>query len=118
MKNKLFEDVDREELNRKHRSNPEIGDYWNEMFVPVLVVLDIGRAKTGVLICETIKDVDSQHWTWDLSKTQWVSLAEFARKISYDTPSLDDKCFADVVPRAHVWASEALWSNELLKVDK
>lgn len=93
------------ELNTKHRLNPEAGDYWNEMFVPVMVVVDV--RDECVVVCKKIKNVGDKQWTWDLSKLEKLSREDFANVPLYGTASMGEKTFCDVVPESHKWVTAA-----------
>jgi hypothetical protein len=101
----MFNDKERHKINTAHRLNPKIGDYWNEMFCPVLVV--IGLKSDKVLICKSTKDCAENTWTWDLSKLEWLTKEQFSSKLTYGSKKMKDICFCDVVPEAHKWAREA-----------
>ena len=84
------------ELNEKHALNPEIGDYWNEMFVPILSVVDVGAFNVSVL--RKTKEVDEDHWTWDVTQVTNMTKKEFYKFLHYNTPNVKDKCWCDVYP--------------------
>jgi hypothetical protein len=92
----------REELNLIHAISPEPGDYWDEMCVGICVILEV--TDDNVVICKTKKNVDSDHWTWDLSNTTSLSKKEFKKWLEYDT--IPNKFWASVNPRKHIWAVE------------
>jgi hypothetical protein len=93
---------ERKAIDQKHLANPKIGDYWNEMFNPVCVV--VGRNKSVLTICKTIEDVDGG-WTWDLSRLEKIELSKFAKWLSYGTiPGT----WAHVCPKSHKWAYKAI----------
>jgi hypothetical protein len=95
-------------LMRKHRENPEPGDYWHEVYCPYFVVLAV--SPTDVLVCQKKIDVDPNHWTFDIRYTTTMSMSRFRRKLSYSTPSLVDSSPADVLPGHMMWAVED-WKN-------
>jgi hypothetical protein len=96
---------EQKKLNRIHILDPEVGDYWNEMLTPICVVL--GRRPDAVLICETTKPTGPDHWTWDLSRVQWLELGEFAAKLTYGGGGdLRDTTWCNVRPKAHAWARD------------
>lgn len=90
----------RKERDLKHALNPEPGDYWDEMLVGVCVVLEV--TDTHVVICKSKRIVDSDHWTWDLSKKTYLSRQEFKKWLEYDT--MPNNFWASVNPRHHIWA--------------
>ncbi len=81
-------------------ANPLPGDYWNEMFCPYFVVLEV-RDDT-LIVCDKTKEVDANHWTWDLEKAKevhrdYMDCVKYQSIIGY---------VADVY-RSHDWAVEA-----------
>jgi len=85
-------------VNEKHISDPQPGDYWQEMFCPYFVV--IRRLGDLVIICDQKKDAGDHRWTWDLTKLKVQSLAELRKQVTYGTiPGF----VADVCPAAHLW---------------
>jgi hypothetical protein len=102
----LMTHEERKRRDREHLIDPEVGDYWNEMFTPICVVL--GRVGDSVVICRTTKDVGPDHWTWDTTRIETKTLAEFRDWLSYkgDGP-LREQAWASVVPGAHAWARDA-----------
>ena len=97
-------------LNEKHRADPQPGDYWQEMMLPILVVC--ARIGGGVLACEEKIASGTGHMTWNLDKLMWYSLEEFAKKISYGTiPGT----WCDVIVGAQMWAAERVAKTLLVK---
>lgn len=88
-----------EAANIQHARNPEVGDYWHEMFCPVMVVLDV--TSLHVIICKKKKDVDRDHWTWDVSETKHLTREQFALEPHYSTAKMAHKFHCDVIPRGH-----------------
>lgn len=88
---------ERAALSAKHANSPEPGDYWHEMFTPVLVVLDVGER--SVVICDKVKAVDEDGWTWDLSQVTAVPKKEFGDRLRYKSDAMKHKTWATVVPR-------------------
>lgn len=83
--------------------NPQTGDYWNEMFCPVCVVVDVRQ--DSLVICRKTKWFPNDKWSWDLSELTWMPRAEFRSWLSYDSiPGY----WASVFPRSHLWVVEAL----------
>lgn len=78
---RLYKASEWQEAERDYkRHNPSAGDYWYEdMFVPMLVVLDVN--KNFVTFCQTTKDVGNNKWTWDLSKPEIISRNDFVKKV-------------------------------------
>lgn len=78
----------RHKVNVEHAMRPRIGDYWHEMFVPILVV--VGRLESDdVLVCKTKKDVGGNRWEWDLTKLEVWDINKF---------------WCDCSPESMVWA--------------
>ena len=89
-------------LNKKHALDPKPGDYWQEMLCAVCVVLAVDN--THVTICKHKKDVDRNHWTWDLAHITTMSRNEFYRWLEYDT--IPNKFWCCAEPEKHKWAIE------------
>ena len=79
----------------EHLDNPESGDYWHEMFSPVLVVVAVHPY--GLVICDKIVDVDDKHWAFDLDHTRLVPHGYLRERFTYET--MPDKTWCDVMPR-------------------
>jgi hypothetical protein len=94
-------------LNQEHFDNPTVGDYWQEMFCPYFIVLEIVDS-SWFWICDERKAVDSNHWTWDLENSKIVSKKYFDR-VKYDPTN--NKFMADVIVRQNCPFSKS-W-NEL-----
>ena len=80
---------DRKQLNQQAWDNPQVGDYWHEMFCPYFLIVDIqGDAYT--VLC-TINDPDTQNakidgvdsWEFDYSKYSVVTKDWIQRKVKY-----------------------------------
>lgn len=95
------------EANQKAFDNPRIGDYWSEHFCPYFIIVDINDDKYTVLSCLggpnsfTRKDelnakieVDSGHWTFDLSKSMVVNRQWITKAVKYESI---DGFVADVI---------------------
>ena len=89
--------------NEIHAKDPKIGDYWNECFHPVCVVVDV--SDFAVTVCDSTKDVGKNKWTWDISKLSVCSREEFSTKYRYEHI---DGYTCDVYPEIHKWAREAI----------
>lgn len=98
--------------NLQSATHPKIGDYWHDMYCPVTVVVSV--TEEHVFICEKTKDVDDQHWTWDLDKITSYTRADFLQRHRYgrignpefiatDSADIKNEFWADVIPEAHVW---------------
>lgn len=106
---------EREALNKARIEDPQLGDFWHEMFQPYFVVVGIRRTVLGakvVTVCQKTKSEDPNRWTWDLSKLDEISVAELRKQVTYSSM---DKCVASCEPGAHIWAvdeAEALNSDD------
>ena len=64
--------------------NPRIGDFWHEMYSPVLVVVDV-HENQDLTICEETKNVDDKSYEFDLLKSIRISKEEFFKKLKTET---------------------------------
>lgn len=87
------------EMSRQHLLNPEVGDFWQEMFAPVCVVLEVNPS--CITICRKVTHQDKDHWTWDLDKTEHMMLADWRKWLRY--PTDDSKTWAHTGWK-HEWA--------------
>lgn len=105
------------ELNLKHALDPEVGDYWQEMFMPICVVVD--ATQFSVTVCDKTKSVGENRWTWDISKLEVYSREDFGNRYRYgncsaeafkatDTDDIKNRFWCNVAPGAHKWVREAL----------
>jgi hypothetical protein len=79
----------------EHRSNPQPGDYWHEMFSPYFIVLAVDSKY--VLVCRKRVPVDKDHWVFDVQHTVTMTRERFEKILSYNAPGMEDKVPADVV---------------------
>lgn len=93
-----------EQKNNLAFYNPKAGDYWNEMFVPYFVILEV-RDDT-LIVCDETKEVDANHWTWNLEKAKEAP-RDYMKRVKYGSI---DGYVADVY-RSHEWAVEA-WKEK------
>jgi hypothetical protein len=114
-----YDAEEQERTNREHAANPLVGDYWQEHFCPVAVVVLV--SPTYVLTIEKKKSVDADHWTWDLtSKPHIYTRKEFLFRFTYgrcDNPNFQgnsnltdirNKYYCDVLPEQHKWIEREL----------
>jgi len=94
----VFDGDKRDALDEQHSSNPEAGDYWEEMLCGACVVLAVSVGM--VIFCKTRKELDSNHWQWGLDKKEVLTLDAFKDWLHYKT--MPDKCWCHVHPRAHI----------------
>jgi len=84
--------------NYESLDNPQIGDYWQEMFCPYFLVVDVKAKDITVLSClggpnsYTRKhelnakiELDKDHWTWDFSKSMVVDRNWIFKAVKYDS---------------------------------
>lgn len=91
-------------LNELHTDKPQPGDYWQEMFCPICVVLEVDD--DCVVYCTKTKPVEVNSWTWDLNKSLFEikTIDEFKDWLSYGSiPGF----WCDVLPEQHKWALSA-----------
>ena len=65
----------------RHATNPKPGDYWSDRLSPVCVVLATYLGQ--VAFCKATKEVDKDHWTWDLTNIESKTKSEFNKWLSY-----------------------------------
>jgi hypothetical protein len=82
----------------KHSKEPVVGDYWHEMFSPVMIVTKV--QKGYVLVCEKFKKHDDGiHLTPDYEASpRKFSRQEFYKYVHYDSESMADRTWCDVSP--------------------
>ena len=107
----------RDAANKKHCRKPKVGDFWQECFAPVCVVID--ASKFVVTTCELTKNAGNNKWTWDFSELKTYTRAEFVNRFRYGRIGNDDyqaddgsddikhKFWCDVIPKSHKWARKA-----------
>ena len=83
--------------NQKSLDNPRIGDYWQEMFCPYFLVVDVKNEDITVLSCLGGPDsYNRKHepnakiylkdgWTFDLSKSMVVNREWMTRAVKYES---------------------------------
>lgn len=108
----MFDNPIQSALTIGHAAAPQPGDYWSEHFCPVAVVLGVD-SDGCVTVCETIKSVALNHWTWDLSVVKRYSRDEFRWRFTYGyagnssyrgekTSEMAQEFWCDVTLGAHV----------------
>ena len=83
--------------NQRALDNPQIGDYWQEMFCPYFIVVNKEGDKYRVLSCLGGSDsftrrdelnarieVDNAHWAFDYSKSMLVDHDWIRRTVRYE----------------------------------
>lgn len=81
-------------------NDPRPGDYWSDCLTPVCVVVE--RFGNNVVICKTTMEVDDDHWTWDLTKLEILTVDEFKQSLTYET---NDRLWAECSAN-HSWVTE------------
>lgn len=98
-------------LNIQHANNPQPGDYWQELFIPIRLVIRVDSGIVEYLDSQIhVKTVDADHWTWDINKPSCLCMvAEFSEFLQYSSKSMKDEYWCNVVPKAggHKWAVDA-----------
>jgi len=85
-------------INEESLYNPRIGDYWQEMFCPYFLVVDVKDKDITVLSClggpnsfnrkhelDARIELHKDHWTWDLSKSMVVDRNWIFKAVKYDS---------------------------------
>ena len=81
--------------NQENLNNPRIGDYWQEMFCPYFLVVDVKGDDITVLSClggtytrkhELNAKIDTKDgWTFDLSKSMVVNREWMTKAVKYES---------------------------------
>ena len=93
------------ETNEKHAIGPEPGDFWHEMFSPILVVLEV--TPDTVVFCRRQEQVGRDRWRWNATLTERLPRDEFSKLLRYQSQAMKHKFYADVIPRGHMPDAEA-----------
>ncbi len=107
--------------NHKALLNPQPGDYWNEMFCPYFIVVNVEGPDITVLSClggphsynrqheiNAKIEVDGSHWAFDYGKEMIVDRAWIEKAVRYDTI---DGFVADVVQSEKTERIVQEWRN-------
>lgn len=90
-----MDNYDRDAENQRALNNPQPGDYWNEMFCPYFIVVDVKGNRYTVLSCmggpdswdrkdEPNAKIDMKDgWGLDYSKSMIVDRAWIERAVKY-----------------------------------
>ena len=81
-------------LNKEHIENPQIGDFWHEMFSPYFVVAEI--TNNGVIVYDKTLPDGPNHYVFDETKQKIMNKEEMRNKVTYST--MRDSFVADVRP--------------------
>lgn len=110
--------------NYESLNNPRIGDYWNEMFCPYFLVVDVKDDEITVLSCmggpnsfnrkdePNAKIEVKDGWTFDMSKSMVVNRDWMAKAVKYGTI---DGFVADVSNSEKTVAIAMEWRNHKQK---
>ena len=103
----MFDNENQNIKNQKALENPRPGDYWQEMFCPYFVIVDIEGDQYRVLSCMGGPDsfnrkdelnakieVDKGHWAFDYSKSMTVDREWIRKTVRYESI---DGFVADVI---------------------
>lgn len=117
----MFDYKEQDLKNHEALLNPQPGDYWNEMFCPYFVVVNIEGDQYRVLSCmggpnsynrkDEINakiEVDNSHWAFDYSKSMLVDRAWIEKAVRYDSI---DGFVADVVRSEKTERIAQEWRN-------
>lgn len=81
-----------QKLNEEHVKNPQIGDFWHEMFSPYFLV--VGVVETGVIVLDETISISKSHYKFDETKPKFISLESLKERVTY--PTMRDKFVANV----------------------
>ena len=96
----MSEKLYRPDLDECRAHNPTVGDYWNEMLCPVLVVVKVTPTEVGYI--DRRVDNEDGTWSWDTrpENLKQVTRQEFVELLSYKTqPGFYATCFGE----RHKW---------------
>lgn len=82
-------------LNLHHTDNPEVGDYWEEMIVPIARVVAV--TPRGILVQKLGGLYGGKEISDTEPRPEFMTRAEFAAWLRYS--SIPNKTWADVHPR-------------------
>lgn len=70
-----------EEVNEKHASNPEVGDFWHERFQPCFFV--IASSEFSVTFLSKKIELPGGGLIWDVKNFESCAPKEFKKRVSY-----------------------------------
>lgn len=93
----FFDNKMQDRKNQWHLENPQVGDYWHEMFCPIYEVVAVENGKVAVWDWSRSREVQKEDGKWYrvVDKLRVMSLASFQRSLRYST---NDKTYGDVIP--------------------
>lgn len=86
-----YDHAEQQRLNQAAVDNPEPGDYWQEMFCPYFLVVQVKGDAITILNClphrgvSARKSVDDSHWMFDVSKSMVVDRAWIEKLVRYES---------------------------------
>lgn len=86
-----------QELNEEHVKNPQIGDFWHEMFIPYFLVVEI--VTSGVIVLDETISISESHYKFDETKPKFISLESLKERVTY--PTMRDKFVANVMVKKY-----------------
>lgn len=89
--------IKQQELNEEHVKNPQIGDFWHEMFGPYFLV--VGIVTSGVIVLDEIIFISKNHYKFDETKPKFISLESLKERVTY--PTMRDKFVANVMVKKY-----------------
>ncbi len=80
------------EANRRGVDDPQVGDYWHEMFCPYFLVVDVNGDRYTVLcalpnddVAQMARIMGKDTWQFDYSKHSVVTKEWIKKKVSYNS---------------------------------
>lgn len=89
-----FSEIARDRLNIKHSENPEVGDFWHEIFSPIARVLQV---EEKWIVIQKLSGQGGEMTNKNDPMPIIMSRRDFKKWIRYE--SIPDKTWADVIPR-------------------
>jgi hypothetical protein len=121
----MYDSKEQDLKNHKALLNPQPGDYWQEMFCPYFVVVNVKGDDITVLSCLGGPDsfsrkdeinakieIDNNHWGFDYSKSMIVDREWIRKTVTYGTI---EGFVADVVNSEKTQKIAAEWRTHIQK---
>lgn len=90
---------------------PKEGDFWHEMYVPVLAVIQV-HEDNSLTICENTKDVGNNKYIFDMSGVRRITREEFEKKIKWHKDEIGYKVIPErcvgIFTQWQIWIAENL----------
>lgn len=113
-----YKDINRESLEKLCFEQPKIGDFWHEMYCPVLVIVDV-HENNDLTICEHTKDTENNTYMFDVSRCRKITRQEFSDKIKWYKNKPEEICYRVIPERCvsiyeqwHQWFLEYVGKND------